>query len=295
MSKTWLITGASSGFGRLLAQRVAAHGDRVIAVARRGDQLRDLASVTDGLVIPVVLDITSAQAPAVIQAAIADTGGLDVLVNNAGYGLFVSVEQSDDLAARAQFETNFFGALTVLRAALPALRDSRGRIIQMSSALGQITWPASGLYSASKAALELVSDALTHELASSGVQICTIQPGIFGTEFKDATHIVPSNQTYANTVGAFLTQFTELPAEAWGDPNLVVEAVLKVVAHPTPPRRLAVGRDAVDGLRAALQNQLAELDEWETVSLRGGPHPGDDAGSAVDDAISAVDGATTMV
>jgi NAD(P)-dependent dehydrogenase (short-subunit alcohol dehydrogenase family) len=211
------------------------------------------------------------QAGPAIEAVIRGAGGVDVLVNNAGYGLFASVEQSDDAAARAQFDTNFFAGLTVLRVALPALRASRGRIVQISSFLGQLAWPGSGLYSASKSAVELVSDALALELASAGVQVSTIQPGVFGTEFSASAHVVAPNETYEGTVGTFLTELSSLPAEALGDPARVVEAVLAVVAHPKPPRRLPVGRDAAEGIRNALQTQLAEMAEWEPVRMRGGP------------------------
>lgn len=210
MSKTWLITGASSGFGRLLAERVASSGDQVIAVARREDRLSDLASKYRGHVTPVALDLTSSQAGPTVVAAVGDAGSLDVLVNNAGYALIGSIEQCDDAAVRAQFDINFFAALTVLRAALPALRASKGRIVQILSFFSQLAVPGSGLYSASKSA-------------------------------------------------------STLPADAFGDPNVVIDAVLAVVTHRQPPRRLAVGGDAVDEIRNALQTQVDELAEWEPV------------------------------
>jgi NAD(P)-dependent dehydrogenase (short-subunit alcohol dehydrogenase family) len=139
--------------------------------------------------------------------------------------------------------------------------------VQMSSYLGQLAWPGSGVYSASKGAVELLSDALAQELASSGVQVSIIQPGVFGTEFRASSHFVAPDETYADSVGALLSRLHALSAEEFGDPAWVVDAVLAVVAHPNPPRRLAVGRDAVDGIRTALQNQLAEMAEWEPVSV----------------------------
>jgi NAD(P)-dependent dehydrogenase (short-subunit alcohol dehydrogenase family) len=267
MSKTWLITGASSGFGRLLTERVAAAGDHVLAVARRGDRLSELASLAPARITPLALDLTSDQAGSAIHGAIRRAGGVHVLVNNAGYGLFATVEQSDDETARALFETNFFAGLTVLRAALPALRASKGRIVQISSYLGQLAWPGSGLYSASKSAVELVSDALAVELASAGVRVSTIQPGVFGTEFSASAHIVVPSEAYATTVGGFLKTLSALKPDDFGDPDWVVEAVLAVVAHPKPPLRLAVGSDAVEGIRNALQTQLGEMAEWESISI----------------------------
>ena len=148
--KKWLITGASSGFGRLLAERVATNGDHVIAVARREDRLRELAADHDS-VTPLVVDLTVPAAEQSLGKAIDAVGGLDILVNNAGYGLFSSVEQTPDSEARAVFDTNLFAPLAVLRAALPSLRKNRGRVLQLSSMLGEVAWLGSGVYSASKA------------------------------------------------------------------------------------------------------------------------------------------------
>jgi NAD(P)-dependent dehydrogenase (short-subunit alcohol dehydrogenase family) len=265
VSKTWLVTGASSGFGALLAERVASEGDQVIAVARRGDRLRDLASAHPGHVTPVPLDLTSSQAGPTIDAAVRLAGGLDVLVNNAGYGQIGSIEQCDDSAARAQFDINFFAALTVLRTTLPALRASGGRIVQIASFLSQVALAGSGVYSASKSALQLSSEAMALELAPAGVHVTTIHPGHFATEFVSAARVVAPDTTYASTVGTTLSDLATRPAEAWGDPNWVVEAVLAVVAHPQPPSRVAVGSDAVQAMRMTMQSQLTELAAWEAV------------------------------
>jgi short-subunit dehydrogenase len=262
MSKTWLITGASSGLGRQLAERVASSGDHVIAVARREERLNELASEHPGRVSPVALDLTSSETGPLISAVIRDAGGLDVLVNNAGYGLFGSVEQCDDAAVRAQFDVNFFAALTVTRAALPALRLSQGRIVQIASYFSEVALPGSGFYSASKSALALASEALALELAPSGVHVTTIHPGHFGTEFLASVQVVVPNETYASTVGATISGETSLPPEAWKNPNLLVDAVLAVVVDPQPPRRLIVGDDAVELVRTALQTSVKEMAEW---------------------------------
>ncbi|GAA4993847.1 SDR family oxidoreductase [Actinopolymorpha pittospori] len=267
MSTTWLITGASSGFGRLLAERVASAGNHVIAVARRADRLAELATLAPNHITPVILDLTSEGAGPIVEEALRTAGGLDVLVNNAGYGLFATVEQTDDQSARAIFETNFFAMLSVLRTALPALRESAGRIVQVSSFLGQVSWPATGLYSATKSAVELLSDTLALELAPTGVRVSTIQPGVSRTGFASSVRFVAPNQTYAPTAGAFLSELSNRPIEGYGDPGLVVDAILAVVAHPQPPRRLAVGSEAFEGVRGVLQAQLDELRRWEPLSL----------------------------
>jgi NAD(P)-dependent dehydrogenase (short-subunit alcohol dehydrogenase family) len=260
MSRTWLITGASSGFGRLLSERVAASGDDVIAVARRADRLNELVAAHPEHVSPVVLDVTSSHAGSMICSVIRDAGGLDVLVNNAGYGLVGSIEQCDDAAARAQFDVNFFAAMTVTRATLPALRLSNGRIVQVSSGLSELAAPGTGLYSASKSALALASQALALEVAPE-VHVTTIHPGAFGTEFVDSAHVVVPNETYARTVGATISAKTTLPPDAVGDPRVVVDAVLAVVNADQPPRRLAVG-DAVEWIRDALQTSVTEMAAW---------------------------------
>lgn len=263
MPQRWLITGASSGFGRLLAERVGSNGDHVIAVARRQDRLRDLVSTYPGHITALPLDITSRSTQAILEAAVRDAGGVDIVVNNAGYGAFGAIEQTDDAAAKAQFDVNLFAALTVLRATLPALRASAGRVIQISSFFSRLAVPGSGLYSASKSALQLISEALALELAPAGVHVTSIHPGYFATEFLQATQVVAPDDIYASTVGTTLSDVTK---KAWDDPNIVVEAVLNVVAHPAPPQHLAVGQDAVQAVRQALQHQLDELAEWEEYS-----------------------------
>lgn len=262
MPATWLITGATSGFGRLVADRALADGAHVIAVGRRRDRLADLAR--DSRVTPVALDITAPDAQQVLAAAVRAAGRLDVLVNNAGYGLFGPVEQIDAETARAVFDTNVLANLTVLRAALPALRASQGRIVQTSSLIGQFAWPSAGLYAASKAAVELISEALAQELAPTGVKVTVIEPGVFATEFASRLHVVAPDEVYAPTVGTFLAGFAALPPEAFGDPAAVADAIMAVTALDAPPLRLAVGADAVEHIRASLQARLTELATWES-------------------------------
>ncbi|GAA0954420.1 SDR family oxidoreductase [Kribbella koreensis] len=257
---SWLITGATSGFGRLVADRVLAAGNTVIAIGRRTDRLDDLvASAPVGRVIPIALDVTAADAEQVIAAAVEGTGRLDVVVNNAGYGLFGSVEQTGAEAAKAIFDTNVLANLAVLRATLPAIRASQGRIIQLSSLIGSFAWASSGLYSASKAAVELFSEALALELAPTGAKVTIIQPGTFATEFTTSAHVVAPNEVYLPTVGASLDHISKLPVEALGDPDTVADAILAVAGMPEPPLRLPIGQDAIDGIGNALRTRLADL------------------------------------
>ncbi|MGI5414071.1 SDR family NAD(P)-dependent oxidoreductase [Streptomyces chartreusis] len=268
MPSTWLITGATSGFGRLVAERALAAGSHVIAVGRRSDRLAELAQQAPaGQITTVELDLTAPQAQDVLADTVRAAGRLDVLVNNAGYGLFGAVEQIGATEARAIFDTNVLANLAVLRAALPALRAAQGRVIQTSSLIGQFSWPSSGLYAASKAAVELISEALNHELAPTGVTVTIIEPGTFATEFATNLTVVPPNDVYAPTVGKFLSDFSQLPPEAFGDPNAVANAIMTVATLPEPPLRLAVGADAVENIRASLRSRLEELDRWETLSI----------------------------
>ena len=262
--KKWLITGASSGFGRLLAERVATDGDQVIAVARREDRLRELAA-DHASFTPLAVDLTGPDVEQRLTTAIDAAGGLDILVNDAGYGLFAPVEQTPDSEARALFDTNFFAPLTVLRAALPSLRRSRGRVLQLSSMLGEVAWPGSGIYSASKAAVELVMEGLALELAPIGVGVTIVAPGIMSTDFAATSHRVQPDETYARTVGVFFKEFAAQPREAFGEPSSVVDAILTAVAADQPPLRIAVGKDAVHDIRASLTFRLSELDRWGLV------------------------------
>ncbi|MFF3564690.1 SDR family oxidoreductase [Streptomyces sp. NPDC002574] len=267
MTSTWLITGATSGFGRMVAERALSGDAHVIAIGRRGDRLAELADhAPRGRVTTIPLDITEPRAEQVIADAARTAGGLDVLVNNAGYGLFGSVEQIDADQARAIFDTNVLANLAVLRATLPALRASRGRIVQISSVNGQCAWASSGLYSASKAAVELAGEALAHELAPTGVQVSIVEPGIFATEFATSLQVVLPDDTYTPTVGKFLADFSALPPSAYGNAEKVVDAIMTVATMEEPPLRLAVGADAVERIRESLRSRLAELERWESFS-----------------------------
>ncbi|HEY4457257.1 MAG TPA: SDR family NAD(P)-dependent oxidoreductase, partial [Pseudonocardiaceae bacterium] len=164
----------------------------------------------------------------------------------------------------AIIDTNVLANLAVLRAALPALRAAQGHIVQISSFLGQFAFASSGLYAASKAAVELISEALAHEVAPAGVRVTIVEPGQFATDFAASAHVIMPNEVYAPTVGTFLTEHSQLPPSAFGDPAEVADAIVAVVGMTEPPLRLAVGADAVAGIRASLETRLAELDTTYT-------------------------------
>src|SRR5262249_2411655 len=186
-------------------------------------------SAPAGQVIPLALDLTDDGAERALADAVGAAGGLDVLVSNAGYGLFGAVEQTSAEEARAIFETNVLAGLTVLRATLPALRASGGgRIVQISSLVGSFSWASSGLYAGSKAAVELIGEALALELAPAGVKVTTVAPGTFATDFATSAHVIAPDDVYAPTVGRFLSDFAALPPEAFGDPEAVADAVFAV-------------------------------------------------------------------
>jgi NAD(P)-dependent dehydrogenase (short-subunit alcohol dehydrogenase family) len=223
-------------------------------------------------VLTVRLDVTDPeQVRAAVDAALATFDRLDVLVNNAGYGLFGALEDLSDADLRRQFETNVFGTLAVTRAALPTMRAQRsGHIVQMSS-LDGIAPLAAGesAYAATKFALEGASEVLAKETAHLGIRVTIIEPGPVRTEFAGGATAVPMSTApddYAESVGKAFTWFEQLQGAQPNDPVRVAQAVIAVVNADEPPLRLALGEEAVDGIRTKLDDQLRELDAWADLS-----------------------------
>ena len=279
--RIWFITGVSSGFGRCLAETVAARGDIAVGTLRQQAQLASYEALSPGKTIGVKMDVTDpAQIDAGIDHVIGKFGRIDVLVNNAGYGLLGAVEEANDAETRAQMETNFFGALALTRAVLPHLRRQKsGHILQVSSIAGFTTAPGLGIYNASKFALEGFSEALAREIAPLGLRLTLIEPGPFRTKWagesiKRATTVIPD---YAQSAGATISYIQELKGTQPGDPMLAAEAMIKVVDSPNPPLRLTLGAAAITGFRARLDRLRKELDEWEAVGLATDAPPGKQA------------------
>jgi NAD(P)-dependent dehydrogenase (short-subunit alcohol dehydrogenase family) len=266
----WFITGASRGFGRLLAAAALAGGDRVVATARDPQAVLDALPEAGDSLLALRLDVTDErQAQAAVRAAVERYGRIDVLVNNAGYGLFGSVEETSDADVRALFDTNVFGLLNVTRAALPTLRrQGSGRVLNLSSSAGFGVGAGRGLYGASKFAVEAISEALHAELAPLGVHVTVVEPGSFRTEFlsADSRRTAPTG-VYADTVGTLLSAIEANNGRQPGDPDKAVAALRQLVAAPEPPLRLQLGSDSVALVEGKLATVAKELEQWRELSL----------------------------
>jgi NAD(P)-dependent dehydrogenase (short-subunit alcohol dehydrogenase family) len=268
--RVWLITGASSGLGRALAEAALGRGERVVATARDPQRLDELAGLYSGRAIATRLDVTD---PDEARAAVADTltafGRLDVVVNNAGYGLFGALEELPGEELRREFETNVFGALNVTRAALPQLRRQRsGHIVQISSLEG-IAPIAAGetAYAGTKFAVEGLAEALAKEIAHLGIKVTIVEPGPLRTGFAaGAIARAPRSGDYADSVGKALEWFEGLSGRQPNDPFRVAAAIIDAVASPEPPLRLVLGTEAVQAIREKLSSQRQDLDAWEHLS-----------------------------
>jgi NAD(P)-dependent dehydrogenase (short-subunit alcohol dehydrogenase family) len=267
--QTWFITGTSSGFGRAFAEHAIARGHNVVATARRVDSLASLVAQAPDRVLAVALDVDLAgAAEAAVAAAVARFGRIDVLVNNAGYGVVGALEETPDAELRAIFDTNFFGALAVTRAALPGLREQRGgAIVNISSLGGQLSFAGFSAYSATKFALEGASEALAQEVAPFGIKVLIVEPGQFRTQLAGAgMRHMPALEAYAATVGGTRAFAHDMHQTQSGDPRKAAAAIERALAAPATPLRLQLGGDSVDAVRAHAQALLADLDAWEPVA-----------------------------
>jgi NAD(P)-dependent dehydrogenase (short-subunit alcohol dehydrogenase family) len=265
----WFITGASSGVGQATAIAALDRGDRVVATARNPQALRELDSRHPDGVLPVRLDVRDEeQARAAVAAAVAAFGRIDVVVNSAGYGLFGPVEKTTDEQARAIFDTNFFGVLNVVRAALPVLRMQRvGHVFQLSSLFGQMSWPGTGLLAATKHAVGGVTAALAQELAPLGIRFTMVEPGAIDTRFMSNSIVTETESDYDGTVGALLRSLTRAPAAEALSATAVASAIARVAGADRPPLHLAVGRSAAEAIHGELTARLQDVTECKTGHL----------------------------
>ncbi|AIQ14438.1 oxidoreductase [Paenibacillus durus] len=270
MSKVWLITGSSRGFGRSLAEAVLAQGDQLVATARKPEQLEDLVDRYGEQIHTMELDVTNMlQAEAAVQAAVATFGRLDVLVNNAGYGNISAIEETTMEDFRSQIETNFWGVVQVTKAALPVLRQQRsGHIFQFSSIGGRSSVPGLGPYQAAKWAVEGYSEVLAKEVNPLGIKVTLIEPGGFRTDWAGSSmeHVTPS-EDYKNTVGLLLKYVRESSGNEPGDPSKAAQAILTIADEAYPPLRLLLGSDAVQIAKQVDQDRLNETLRWEKLSV----------------------------
>ncbi|MEV5607454.1 oxidoreductase [Streptomyces sp. NPDC052225] len=270
MTRTWLITGASRGFGRALAQAVLDSGDRLVATARRPEQLADLVTRHGDRVRTAALDVTDpAAARNAVDVAVDAFGGLDVVVNNAGYANSAPIEEMAEDDFRAQFEANFFGVVNVTRAALPVLRGQRsGTFLQFSSLGGRVGGTAGmGAYQSAKFAVEGFSEVLATEVAPFGVRVVIVEPGAFRTDWQGASmELHPVGPDYADTVGAMNAYRAANSASQPGDPVRAARVLVDVARHDDPPRRLLLGAQAVAMALEAGEARAAETRKWAGAS-----------------------------
>jgi NAD(P)-dependent dehydrogenase (short-subunit alcohol dehydrogenase family) len=254
MPKTWLVTGCSSGFGRALAREIVARGDDVVATARDAGALAGLEGVRAAR-----LDVTD---PAEIRAVVAQAGPVDVLVNNAGYGLLGAFEELSDEDLRGAFETNLFGALALTRAVLPGMRErGSGHIVQMSSVVGVTSGAGGAAYAGPKAALEAISEALAAEVARFGIRVTIVEPGPFRTEFTGRSlRSAPSRAPYEDMIGPASAAFRASHGTQPNDPARGAQAIIAAVEAAEAPLRLPLGPEAFGWLRGYYEARLAGLD-----------------------------------
>ncbi|MFG3056373.1 SDR family NAD(P)-dependent oxidoreductase [Kitasatospora sp. NPDC048239] len=266
--RTWLITGATSGIGRELTLQALENGDVVSAIARDTAPLEELVEAHGDRLLLVRADVRDEQAVReAVEHTLSRFGRIDVVANNAGYGLFGAVEEASDTQARAVFDTNVFGVLNVLRATLPVLRSQRsGHILQGSSVYGQSAHPGVGLLAATKYAVEGLSDALAAEVAPLGIKVTIIQPGMTATPFLSNLDVAAGLDDYDRTVREVQKGIGELPPSAFSSAARIAEGIRTAVGSPNPPLRLALGASGATGMRTALEARTADLDEWNRVT-----------------------------
>jgi NAD(P)-dependent dehydrogenase (short-subunit alcohol dehydrogenase family) len=267
--KVWFITGVSRGFGKALAEAVLADGDIVIGTSRNGSST--ISNVSGNLhLLPLEITDTRAVAPT-IERAIALRGRLDVIVNNAGYGLLGSIEEATEDQVTHLFDVNFHGPRRIIQAVLPQLRRQRsGHIINITSIAGLAPGAGSGFYAAAKFAVEGLSQSLALEVAPLGIKVTLVEPGAFRTDFL-SDHSIRSTQAgtddYAPSVGAMLTRLGSMAGKQIGDPVRGAQAIIQAVRAAEPPLNLVLGSDALKRAKDRVDRFGAEIERWAAVSL----------------------------
>jgi NAD(P)-dependent dehydrogenase (short-subunit alcohol dehydrogenase family) len=264
----WLITGCSTGIGRAIATAALDAGHSVLVTARKPDAVQDVVDAYPGQAVAAALDVTDrAQIASAVAAAEEAFGGVDVLVNNAGYGYLSAVEEGDDDEVRALFDTNFFGALDMIRAVLPGMRaQGSGHIVNVSSMAGIVTNPPNTYYSCTKHALEALTEGLATEVAPLGIKVCAIEPGAFQTDYVTRSiRQADSLEQYAHVAERkdVIKAFGEhLP----GDPAKLAAVVLRLAGMDDPPLRVLLGLDVLNAFRQKYAAWAETVDEWEPVT-----------------------------
>lgn len=269
-NKVWFITGTSAGIGKELAETALEKGYKVVATARKPEVLKDLAEKYPETVLTLKLDVTNKNDIAeAINTTIEKFGKIDVVVNNAGYGLIGAIEEPSDEQIRAQFETNVFGVLNVVREVLPVLRDQQsGHIINVSSGLGFFAFPSYGYYSATKFALQGLSESLAQETAHLGIKVTIAEPGGTKTSFlkgvAEPENVLP--ESYPSTTNLF-EMFGKMQDLPLSDPRRLAEILIEVSELENPPLHLPLGADSYEGIQNQLAKISKEISEWRETSI----------------------------
>ncbi|WP_067824266.1 SDR family NAD(P)-dependent oxidoreductase [Nocardia inohanensis] len=265
--RRWLITGANSGFGAAFTRAALAAGDEVVAAVRRPESMAEVVAAHPDRVQVVALDVKDAAAA---ERAVKEAGRIDVLVNNAGFGIVGAIEETSEAELRDAMEVMFHGPLRLTQLVLPQMRERRsGAIVQVSSMGGFMSFAGVGVYSAAKGALELASEALAAEVNPLGIQVLIVEPGAFRTGFAKPAALTIASEIadYAETVGAIRDGLPASDQQQEGDPEKAAAAVVAVVGRPNPPLRLALGPDAVQAIRGKLAAVAADLDATAHLSM----------------------------
>ena len=266
----WLITGCSTGIGREIARAALEVGHSVAVTARNVDAVADFVDQFGDRALALPLDVTDRdQITSAVGSVEKTFGGIDVLVNNAGYGYMAAVEEGEDAEVRKLFDTNYFGVVDTLKAVLPAMRARRsGHVINISSMTGLVANPPNAYYSSTKFALEALTEALAKEVGPLGIKVTAIEPGAFRTDW--AARSMQESSTpigdYDDNVGARKTLIKQFADHLPGDPRKVAEAVLMIAGLDEPPLRLLLGRDVLAAVREKIADLTASIDHWESVT-----------------------------
>jgi NADP-dependent 3-hydroxy acid dehydrogenase YdfG len=267
-AKVWFITGASRGFGRVWADAALKRGDKVAATARKLESIADLKEKYGENVLTLELDVTNPdQVKSTVKQAHAHFGKLDIVLNNAGYSLVGTIEEASAAEIKAMYDTNIFGPVAVIQAALPLLRaQGGGHILGTSSNLGHVTLPVIGYYCSSKWAFEAIHESLALEVKDFGIKVTIIEPGAYATEFgsQDSLKFAAGLNIYEDFKNNF---FGTLRGLERGDPEATPDAIFKVVDAENPPLRINLGSNNLTWTRGAYAERIATWEEWDAVAV----------------------------
>lgn len=268
--KTWLITGCSTGIGREIARAALEAGDQVVVTARKVEAVQDFVDDFGDRAHALALDVTDRER---IRAVVAESehhfGGIDVLVNNAGYGYLSAVEEGEDTEIRALFDTNYFSVVDAVQAVLPGMRArGSGHVVNISSMTGLVANPPNAFYSSTKFAMEALTEALSKEVAAFGIKVTAVEPGAFRTDWAKRSMHESSKpiDAYAEDVAVRKDLIKQFADHLPGDPRKVAEAVVMLTGLENPPLRLLLGHDVLKAVREKIAEMSASIDEWEAVT-----------------------------